>query len=91
MIRFIVILAIAVACSSDENPARSRRDQCLRARDHLVELRLGKSADDREKLRVALRDALGDGFVAACESEADPDRIDCILAAKDQDTAAKCN
>lgn len=84
---------IASACSSSESDQVDRK-QCLRLRDHLVELRLGSVRNqpdvDVAAHRAAMTSALGDRFVDSCMQLTSAE-VKCSLAATDVQAAVACS
>jgi hypothetical protein len=65
-------------------------------RDHLIELRLQSvtaSKDEPIDLaphRAAMKQAMGEGFLATCEKGYRRKQVECALAAKEPTTASAC-
>jgi hypothetical protein len=83
------VLALANgAASEDSDSAHERR--CERLRDHLVDLRLVDTNIDAEAHRAAIKQALGDKFVATCATGLTASQVECALAASDSARALEC-
>lgn len=98
MRKWILITAFVAACSgggSDESDTTARTEQCERARDHLVDLRLaGTEALGKieiEKHRAILTSALGTQFLDNCTHALSDQQLACLLAADDSDDINGCN
>ncbi len=91
-INLILILALAVACTSvDPGDARQR---CADLRDHVVELRLGDVGNpdvDLAAHRAAMQQALGEPFVERCVSELSEPQIHCAMSATESQAVAACS
>lgn len=93
------LLATLVAGCGDvavvETAESAREEDCQRARDHVVELRLaGTDAFgeiEREKHRDVLIAALGTQFVDSCVATLSEEHIACLLAAGDSSDVNACN
>lgn len=94
--RALLLVAIACACSSS---ADVDQEQCERLREHLIDLRLqasGAPTDDLGKPvdlkphRVALRQAMGEGFTNACLKDLSRAQLECELAARDSGAVSSC-
>jgi hypothetical protein len=74
----------------DHTETEAEQTACERLRDHLVELRLADASGvDLAAHREAMRSALGEGFIAGCQSMPEQ-QIECALDAPDLETAASC-
>lgn len=87
------LLAAAVGCADEDSSPNSA---CLAAREHAVDLHLpdspalaGLEEGEREQHRRAMRAALGQDFLAACEASG-PAWSACILDARSAAQAAGC-
>lgn len=84
---------IASACSSSDSDDVDRK-RCLRLRDHLVELRLGRIGNqpdvDVAAHRAAMTSALGERFVDRCQQLTSTE-VKCSLAADDLQAAVACS
>ena len=98
---YVVIAAMLLsACSSASDDPRRR---CAQLRDHLIDLRLqglatpssdgqrSQAARDIESHRAALKRALGDSFVEACQAKMTPAQVTCALGAHDTAAASACS
>ena len=90
-----LIVCFLSACAADESSSTLSRRQCERYRDHVVNLRLNEVSPtiptrDLESHRVAMKQGLGDNFVAECEQKLSSADVRCGLAASDLSTAASC-
>lgn len=94
-----LLLATLVAGCGDvvtvETAESARVEDCQRARDHVVELRLAGTdalgATAREQHRAALVAALGTQFVERCAATLSDAQLACLLAAGDTADVSACN
>ena len=88
----IILLLTVSACASSEDDLEAATKRCGSLRDHLVELRLSAANEhvNLESHRRALRQALGDDFVARCR-ERPVNEIKCALAAKEHEAVTACS
>lgn len=98
MRKWFLITAFVAACgggSDDEPDTSGRTEQCERARDHLVDLRLAGSEAlgkiELEKHRVALTNALGTQFMDTCSKTLSKQQLACLLSAANSDDINGCN
>ncbi|MDX2094206.1 MAG: hypothetical protein SFX73_40620 [Kofleriaceae bacterium] len=91
--RWLALFFVCFGCSGDDEDANTaRRSRCEQVRNHLVELRLASATNvDVAAHRTALRRALGDEFIARCETSMSDAVVSCALAASDSAGAAACN
>jgi hypothetical protein len=88
--RWVVALCVAAGCASSDDGEVSR-SRCTQVRDHLVELRLQDATNvDRDAHREAMKQALGDGFVASCQEHMSSAQLTCALRAKVLSVATAC-
>ena len=89
-------LGLGLGCASHDEVDRAK---CERFRDHMIDLRLEQNSGAKDSLgqpidlaphRAALKQALGDGFLASCEKTLTPKQLECALAAKDSAAASSC-
>ena len=92
----LVGLLTVSGCSHDDSVDRAK---CVALRDHLIDLRVSSVATTGEDAistteiaahRAAMKQALGDDFLARCEQRLDRHAIACNLAATDLDAASRC-
>lgn len=92
VMRCLWVFVLAAACAGSSGPADQR--QCARLREHVVDLQLADVhvavGIDREAHRRALKQSLGDNFVANCSSTLTEDQVDCVLNASDRAAIAAC-
>jgi hypothetical protein len=93
--RVVWIATFIVACDESQDvPAidedETLRRRCSELREHVVDLRVASATVDREQHRNALRNALGDRFVADCVGSYTVAAVECGLAAHDNDEIATC-
>jgi len=92
---FSLLLVVSASCNGDEaEDVELAARPCTRLRDHLVDLRLEGvhgAAADLATHREAMRQALGDDFVAACEASMSVAAISCAATASDLAAASACN
>jgi hypothetical protein len=88
----IAILLGAVGCSSSSTELEVDRARCTRLRDHLVELRLSDAGADVDVVahRLAMKQALGDGFISTCERNLSASELTCALKAQELRAATSC-
>lgn len=97
MRKWILVAAIVAACGGgdDEPDTAGRTDDCRRARDHLVDLRLAGSEAlgkiEIEKHREILTQALGAQFIETCSKTLSDQQVACLLGAGDSDDINGCN
>ena len=97
MRNWILIAAFVTACDGgDDSPDTSARtEQCERARDHLVDVRLSGLQSlgtiEIEKHRVILTDALSTQFIDTCNKTLSDQHVACLLAAGNSDDINRCN
>jgi hypothetical protein len=86
----LLMLTLAGCGSSDDFEVN--RESCERYRDHLVELRLRDTnpAIDTRPHRAAMKQALGDQFVATCQQQLTPEQLKCTMHAGDLASATAC-
>lgn len=88
----VVGLAVAACGVGDGDGAtETPREQCVRLRDHLVDVQLQSVTADREQHQAALRAALDVAFVADCVERMDDDARACRLAAHDAAALVACD
>jgi hypothetical protein len=88
-----VVLAPALVFGCQGDAAESRLEVCTRVRDHLVTLEVERregSQDEVAKHRHRVRASLGDAFIERCVRAASDSYIECVLAARSPDVAARC-
>jgi len=87
----LVLLALIASCGGDDDrDPPTQETPCERLRDHLIELRLADARRiDRAAHRDAMKQAMGDDFLASC-AKLDRAEIDCALDARDAITASAC-
>jgi hypothetical protein len=80
----LLCLALLVGCSRSS-------DRCTDLRDHLIDTRLqGISGVDIAAHRAAMSQALGDDFVARCETTIAATERRCMLAADNSAAIDAC-
>lgn len=86
----IILLLVCLASCGNEDADESRVGRCERLRDHLVDVRLADATGvDKEAHRAAMKQALGDRFIARC-ADLDDAHLDCAFAASDNAALAAC-
>ncbi|MGE0866915.1 MAG: hypothetical protein AB7P03_00015 [Kofleriaceae bacterium] len=85
LVIFCVLLA---GCTSNDGDSRKR--ECERLRDHLVDLRVAQANVDEAAHREAMIKALGESFASSCEALSQRER-DCAFKATDAAAAAACS
>jgi len=89
----LVIAVLGVGCSSNDDEVD--RERCTKLRDQMITLRLkGLEATPGMNVsahREALKQAMGDDFIAACQRTLTAQQIKCALAADDLATAEACS
>ena len=89
----LAVTASIAGCSGDDDAVQTVRP-CEQLRDHLVDLRVegvrGKP-DEVAQHRAAMRQALGDNFVASCERQMAATEIDCASKAADFAAVTACS
>jgi|JI10StandDraft_1071094.scaffolds.fasta_scaffold67805_6 hypothetical protein len=86
------VALVGTMCGCDSAPGGIGRPECLRLREHLVELRTVASGDGSlYASREALRSSLGDGFLVRCEQSVTRAQWDCAMAARATDQLSTCN
>lgn len=96
----VFVLAVLAGCGSGDDDGEQRdavterSQQCVRVRDHLIELRLATSHGLREEELQQHRDALSRAFDASflenCTTTATDASLGCVLDATDSQAAAAC-
>jgi len=88
---YLVIASLGCGGGSIGNESEREQTPCERLRDHVVELRLADATGvDLVAHREAMRQALGEDFIARCQSAMTERQIECTLDAADLETAASC-
>lgn len=82
------LLAVVAACASLDDTTMSR-ERCVHLRDHVIDLRLGRSTPHAAEHKTALKRALGDRFVESC-LQLSANQVHCAFAAKDTSSAVAC-
>ena len=90
LVPFAALLLACAGESPPDDPPDDRRSRCVALRDHLANLRVPAEATDAEAHRAAMRDALGEAFVAQCLDQYADDTVACALAAPDSESTALC-
>src|SRR5262245_34646270 len=90
-----VALALSAGCLSDDTstPSRASHDDCVRLREHLIDVQLGGATADpalAAQHREAHRRLFGDSFLSHCSDDVTPDALACGLAAGDAASIQKC-
>lgn len=92
----LISCLLFVSCgggSSSDDVAEAPR--CEQLRDHLVEMQLvtvdPATGVDRAAHRKAMKQALGEDFIASCNAKLTDSQVDCALAAMDPSVAAACS
>lgn len=89
--RLIVVVLMLVGCASEEDDREAQARQCSHLRDHLIELNLANATNvDRTAHRKAMRQALGETFVATCVEKLSARQVTCALKARDSRAAGVC-
>jgi hypothetical protein len=98
VLTLVVVVAlgcVAGACNEDteSNQSDPVERECIRVRDHLIEIKFADISDrvDRKAHAKAMEFALGADFVTRCSSSLTPARRACVLAAGDSESAAQCS
>ena len=91
----LVSISLLVGCNGDdETTVESVVRPCERLRDHLVDLRVEGTRGEPDEVvarhRAAMRQALGDDFVASCERKMAASEIDCAAKATDFAAVTAC-
>jgi hypothetical protein len=85
------VLGLIAWCGGHNVDGAAARTRCESLRDHLVDLRVANASSlDREAHRAAMVKALGDSFVADCQSKLGAAEVHCALHAPDMTAAAAC-
>jgi len=85
------LLFVFVACGTDDEEISTAATPCERLRDRLVELRMAEARNvDVEAHQAAMKQALGEKFLAACAKDLSPSQTNCAIAAPDSNGAAQC-
>ena len=83
---------LVAACSHDEVVDKKK---CTQMRDHLIDLRLGSAAgsDDMDfaQHRIAMKQALGESFLADCQHNMTIEQLDCAMKATDLQASIACS
>jgi hypothetical protein len=89
----IFVVALFGCTSRDDDEVD--RQRCEKLRDHMVDLRVADIGEIKEvdiaAHRAALKQALGDSFIASCQQALTAPQITCSLAAKDSTAALACS
>jgi hypothetical protein len=84
-------VCLTIGCTSSNN-IEVDRAHCTKLRDHLVDLRLQDATGvDRAAHRQAMKQALGDNFIASCTDRMTASQLTCGLVAKDLGAATSCS
>lgn len=89
----MVVGLVVAACGAGDGDGATEtpREQCLRLRDHLVDVQLQSVTADRDQHQAALRAALDVAFVADCVERMDDEARACRLAASDAASLVACD
>lgn len=87
----MLLLLVFVGCSSSDD-FEVNRASCERYRDRLIELRLQDTspAVDVRPHREAMKQALGDQFIATCQQHLSSEQMKCAMHARDLPSATTC-
>ncbi len=90
--RFALVVMVVAACGHDDDPDGDATRRCAQVREHVIDLRLADASNiDVAAHRVAMRNALGDGFVASCKATMTTAQASCVLSAVDAASANACH
>jgi hypothetical protein len=88
----LVGLLTAAGCSHDDSVDERK---CTQLRDHLIDVRLSGAEltedADRAQHRAAMKQALGDTFIADCKRNMSNEQLNCALKATDLNGASDCS
>jgi len=86
----VCVAALTACAGASDEP--SRITQCERYRDHLVDLRFANAEHiDTSAQQAALKQALGDEFLAKCERSLSDSELACALRAIDSRGVLACS
>jgi hypothetical protein len=86
-----LLLCSLTACASrDDDDRTPDRRACERYVDHLIELRLEGSIEDRAAHKAALVMSLGNGAIDHCITTMGPVELDCVAQAATLEAARAC-
>ncbi len=83
---------VLVACSESDSVDKRK---CTALRDHMIDLRLAGGHNtpgvDLAQHRAAMKQALGDQFIAQCEKSMKIDQLNCAMKATDVSASRECS
>lgn len=85
----VLSLAAALAACGSPQPDDTRRADCERLRDHLVELRVETVTEAHDRFRESIQASLGH-VVTSCLESMPASQLRCSLAATDFDALTAC-
>lgn len=88
------LVLLSFGCAGDDTQPTVHGTPCSRLRDHLVELRLDGvtgTPDEMEQHRAAMIQALGNDFLASCQTSMTSSQIACATGALDLTAASDCS
>ena len=91
---FLAIWILGGCGGDGESEAERIVEPCEQLRDHLVDLRVEGTRgtpDEVAQHRAAVRQALGEGFVASCEQRMAKDEVECASKASDFAAVTACS
>jgi len=89
----IVVFVLAAACTTPRNDSDlADTELCTELRDHLVELRASEAGGiDVAAHRIALAQAMGNGFVSSCTTSLTIKQVKCALSGGSLAAATECD
>ena len=91
--RCLLIAVMLVGCGADDGAEVERQRPCDQLLEHMLDLSESGARNDPKDLaahRAAMRQAIGDRFLASCEQSMSSDQIDCAAKAGDLASATAC-
>ena len=83
---------VIAACSHDEVVDKAK---CTQMRDHMIDLRLAGAAGSDEmdlaQHRTAMKQALGESFLADCQHNMTIEQLHCAMKATDLQASIACS
>lgn len=89
MTRIMCVALLCIGCATSSEPEKQGTAACQQLREHVIDLRVAEIHQDQEAHRTAIRQALGDNYLASCLDEP-RERFDCERQAKDIDSLRNC-
>lgn len=91
--RCFLIAVMLFGCGADDAVEVERQRPCDQLLEHMLDLSEGGAKNDPKGLaahRAAMRQAIGERFLATCEQDLTGKQIECATSASDLSSATAC-